>query len=55
MIARIYLGLGETDQAIEWLRKGLQERSYWMVFLKMDPVWDPIRDDPRFRELEKVL
>ena len=55
MIARIYLGLGESDQAIEWLRKGLQERSYWMAFLKMDPVWDPIREDARFRELEKML
>jgi TolB-like protein len=55
MIARIYLGLEETDAAIEWLRKGLQERSYWMAFLKMDPVWDPIREDARFRELEKML
>ena len=55
MIARIYLGLGETDAAIEWLRKGLQERSYWMAFLKMDPVWDPVREDARFRELEKML
>jgi tetratricopeptide (TPR) repeat protein len=55
MIARIYLGLGETEHAIEWLRKGLQERSYWMAFLKMDPVWDPLREDPRFRELEKIL
>ena len=55
MIARIYLGLGEMDQAVEWLRKGYQERSYWMVFLKMDPVWDPLRNDSRFRELEKVL
>ena len=55
MIARIYLGLGEVDNAIEWLRKGYQERSYWMVFLKMDPVWDPIRSDSRFQELEKLL
>ena len=55
MIARIYLGLGESDAAMEWLRKGLQERSYWMAFLKMDPVWDPIREDARFRELGKVL
>jgi tetratricopeptide (TPR) repeat protein len=55
MIARIYLGLGDVEQAIEWLRKGYQERSYWMVFVKMDPVWDAIRSDSRFRELEKTL
>jgi TolB-like protein len=55
MIARIYLGLGNIDQTIEWLRKGHQERSYWMAFLKGDPVWDPIRGDHRFRELEKLV
>jgi tetratricopeptide (TPR) repeat protein len=55
MIARIYLGLGEVANAIAWLRKGFQERSYWMVFLKMDPVWDALRSDPRFQELEEQL
>ncbi len=51
MIARIHLGLGEIDEAFEWLRKGIEERSYWIVFLKVDPVYDEIRPDPRFREL----
>jgi adenylate cyclase len=51
MIARIHLGLGEIDQAFEWLGKGIEERSYWIVFLKMDPVYDEIRSDPRFVDL----
>jgi hypothetical protein len=51
MIARIHLGLGEIDKAFEWLRKGIEERSYWIVFLKMDPVYDEIRSDPRFVNL----
>jgi TolB-like protein/Flp pilus assembly protein TadD len=51
MIARIHLGLGEIDEAFEWLRKGIEERSYWIVFLKVDPVYDEIRPDTRFREL----
>jgi TolB-like protein len=51
MIARIHLGLGEIDEAFKWLRKGIEERSYWIIFLKMDPVYDEIRSDPRFREL----
>ena len=51
MIARVHLGLGEMDQAMEWLEKGFEERSYWMSFLKVDPVWDPLRKDPRFRSL----
>lgn len=51
MIARIHLGLGEVDEAFEWLRKGIEERSFWIIFLKMDPIYDEIRSDPRFREL----
>jgi len=51
MMARVYLGLGEIDRAFECLKKGVEERSYWSVFLKMDPVYDAIRNDARFREL----
>ncbi len=53
LIARVYLGLGERDKAFEWLREGIEERSFWMVFLKMDPAYDPIRGDPRFQDLLK--
>jgi TolB-like protein/tetratricopeptide (TPR) repeat protein len=55
MIARIHLGLGEIDEAFEWLRKGIEERSYWIVFLKMDPVYDEIRSDPRFQDLLRAV
>jgi TolB-like protein len=55
MIARIHLGLGEIDEAFEWLRKGIEERSYWLVFLKMDPVYDEIRSDPRFQDLLRAV
>jgi TolB-like protein len=55
MIARIHLGLGEIDEAFEWLRKGIEERSYWIVFLKMDPVYDDIRSDPRFLDLLRAV
>jgi len=51
MIARVHLGLGEFETALDWLEKGLEERSYWMVFLKTDPVYDPIRSHPRFEAL----
>jgi TolB-like protein/Tfp pilus assembly protein PilF len=51
MIARVHLGLGEFELALDCLEKGFEERSGWMVFLKMDPVYDPIRSHPRFKEL----
>jgi tetratricopeptide (TPR) repeat protein len=53
MIARVHLGLGEFDEAFEWLNKGVEERSFWTIFLKMDPVYDPIRGDARFNDLLK--
>lgn len=51
MIARIFLGLGEIDECFSWLQKGIEERSCWMVFLKADPVYEPIRKDSRYAEL----
>jgi TolB-like protein/Flp pilus assembly protein TadD len=54
MIARIHLGLGEFETALDWLQKGLEERSFWMVFLKNDPVYDPIRSHPRFGDLLRL-
>jgi tetratricopeptide (TPR) repeat protein len=55
LIARIHLGLGETEQALDWLGKGVEERSYWMTMLKVDPVYDSIRPDARFQSLLKRI
>lgn len=55
LIARVHLGLGESEQALDWLERGLAERSYWMVFLKCDPVYDPIRSHPRFVALLRKM
>ena len=51
LLARIHLGLGRKDQAFEWLQRGIEERSFWITMLKVDPVYDEIRSDPRFRDL----
>ncbi len=50
-IAVIYVGLGDKDQAFAWLEKACQERSAWLVYLTREPRLDPLRPDPRFREL----
>jgi eukaryotic-like serine/threonine-protein kinase len=49
--AAIRLGLGEKDQAIELLRKSLEDRTTWMVWTLKDPRWDPLRGDPRFQDI----
>jgi len=50
-VARIYTGLGKKDQAFIWLEKATEERYSSMVWLKVDPLWDPLRSDPRFEDL----
>jgi TolB-like protein/DNA-binding winged helix-turn-helix (wHTH) protein/Tfp pilus assembly protein PilF len=49
--ALICAGLGENDQALAWLERAFQERSSWMVKLKVDPRLDPLRGDMRFTDL----
>ena len=50
-LARIHMGLGERDAALAQLERAYEERAYRLVELGLDDRWDPIRDDPRFREL----
>ena len=49
--AYIHTGLGNKDQAFAWLEKSYQERSYFMVYLKVAAMVDPLRSDPRFADL----
>jgi len=49
--AVVYAGLGEKDQTFAWLEKAYEERSGSLVMLKVNPVWDPLRSDPRFADL----
>ena len=46
-LALIHLGLGEADEAIAWLERGYSERDHQMIFLKVDPRFDPLRSQPR--------
>ena len=50
-IAAVYIGLGEKNQAFEWLFKALEERSGFVVYIKCDRRFDGLRPDPRFQDL----
>jgi TolB-like protein/Tfp pilus assembly protein PilF len=49
-IAIIYIGFGEIDRAFAWLATAYQNGG-WLGTLKVAPVYDPIRSDPRFTDL----
>ena len=45
------MGLSEKDPAFEWLNKAYEQRSFRLIFLKVFPTYDSLRDDPRFQDL----
>jgi len=47
--AEIHAGLGENDRAFEWLEKAYEE--HFIIAIKVEPVYDPLRSDPRFADL----
>ncbi len=49
--AIIHAGLGDFDRAFEWFEQARRERSGFLPFLKVEPVVDGLRADPRFDEL----
>jgi tetratricopeptide (TPR) repeat protein len=53
--ALVYAGMNRKDDAFAWLDKAFDERSHWLVWLRPDPRWKNIRDDPRFDALIERL
>ena len=54
-IATIQAGLGEKDQAFEWLKKACEERHSRVIWLKVDPTWDNLRSDPRWAAFQRSM
>ena len=54
-IAIVYMGLSEKDRAFEWLQKAYEDRSGLLVFLKVEPLYDSLRPDPRFIDLARRI
>jgi len=49
--AEVYASLGNTNEAIKWLKKAHEERNYGILFLRHDWYWNPLRSDPKFDDL----
>jgi hypothetical protein len=46
-----YLGLGDNEEALAWLEKAYAEHSNILQWMKVHPFMDPLREDPRFKDL----
>jgi tetratricopeptide (TPR) repeat protein len=49
--ASIYARLGEENQVFGWLDKACDEQDLYILTLKVDPIWDRYRSNPRFDRL----
>ncbi|MDQ3373555.1 MAG: tetratricopeptide repeat protein, partial [Acidobacteriota bacterium] len=54
-MAETYAGLKEKEQALTQLEKAAAEHSWWLVFAGVNPRFDSLRDEPRFREILRKI
>ena len=52
-VALAFAGIGDKDQTLDWLEKAYTRRSSGLTTLKVDPAYDFLRGDPRFRGLRQ--
>jgi hypothetical protein len=51
----LHIGMGENDKALPGLEKAYREHSSSFTALKVDPIYDPLRGEPRFQELVRRI
>jgi tetratricopeptide (TPR) repeat protein len=51
----VHIGLGEKEQALQWLEKSFAKHNPEMAFLKLNPALDSLRSDPRFADLVRRM
>jgi Tfp pilus assembly protein PilF len=51
LTAIVYAGLGENDRVFQWIGRALQDHDPLLTRIKIDPISDTFRDDPRFVEV----
>ncbi len=54
-VAAVYVALGDTEQAFVFLDRAAEAKAEFLVFLGVDPRFDPVRSDPRYKELLEKL
>ena len=54
-VAGIYAILGDKEQAVDWLEKAYEQSDDFLVFLNIQPQFENLRSEPRFRALVKKI
>ena len=54
-LAILHIGFGNTDRALDLAERAYEDRRGWLVYFKVNPMLDPLRDSPRFKALVAKL
>ncbi|MDP9177719.1 MAG: protein kinase [Gemmatimonadota bacterium] len=54
-LATLHIALGNRESALDWMERAYDERRGWMAYLKVHPILDPLRDEPRFQALVEKM
>ena len=54
-IAEAYLRAGDRQKTLDWLERAHDEHASGLVSLRADPMFDPLRSDPRFQEILRQM
>jgi len=54
-LAMIYSGLGEKEQALKWLESAYEERYNWLVWLRTEQMFEPLRGEKMFIDLSRRI
>jgi len=53
--ADIYAQWGDTARALDWLETAMRNRDPYLAYTKVNPFFDPLRNEPRFQAIERAL
>ena len=54
-IGLVHLGLGESEAALDWFERARDDRVPEVVHFKCEPIYDPVRKEPRFRAILRSI
>ena len=49
------IGLGDWNAALDWIQRSIEERRGWFIYSRVNPMFDPLREHPRFIAMQKDL
>jgi serine/threonine-protein kinase len=55
VFAIVHIGLGEHDLALDWLERACRQHEIPVTAIKVHPVYDPLRAEPRFQAVLRQL